>query len=151
MDPYTSALNYLHNVNLGPRTTALDDLDLSFMPNAWSGAHLTNSDQPWPFVFLPGDRAWAKGINGKWRRVRILDAGQPENRENQFVLRYTASWTHEGVVFTKLFCPVEGNLKPDIPLVRRILFEEGVCFQSTRWQDEELEGQKHKQNMCLIA
>src|SRR5882762_669246 len=68
--------------------------------------------------------------------------------QSQFILRYTASWKHEGVTFTKLFCPVEGDLKPDIPSVRRILSEEGAVFQGN--VDEE-ERQQDKPNACLIA
>jgi hypothetical protein len=52
MDPYTNALNCLRNLNLGPSARAFDDIDLTFLPNTWSGAHLTHSDQPWPFVFM---------------------------------------------------------------------------------------------------
>jgi hypothetical protein len=55
------------------------------------------------------------------------------------------------VGFTKLFCPVDGDLKPDISSVRRILLEEGVHFQGIWWEDEEGECQEHKPNMCLIA
>jgi len=52
MDPYTNALNYLRNLDLGPSARAFDDIDMTFLPNTWSGAHLTHSDQPWPFVFM---------------------------------------------------------------------------------------------------
>ena len=97
MDPYTNTLYYLGNTKQSYPTALLNELDLAFLPVAWSGGHLARSDQPWPFTFLvreclflfpywilnynwqPGDRAWAKGVNGKWRRVQILDAGQPEN------------------------------------------------------------------------
>ena len=54
MDPYTNALNYLHDLDLGPETAPPNDFDTTFVPDAWSqaGAQLVHSNQPWPFVFL---------------------------------------------------------------------------------------------------
>ena len=100
MEPYTDALYSLSNAQQSHPTALSNDWDLALFPIAWSGGHPARSDKPWPFTFLvrellflfpywilnhifrnlqPGDRAWAKGVNGKWRRVQILDAGQPEN------------------------------------------------------------------------
>jgi hypothetical protein len=76
------------------------DVNLTFLPNAWSGANLTSSTQLWPFVLVRSPLflspyyvlifmfnidsqailLWRKGGKGKWLRVQILDAGQSENR-----------------------------------------------------------------------
>jgi hypothetical protein len=58
---------------------------------------------------------------------------------------------YDGVTFRKLFCPLEGNLKPDLPSIRTTLFEEGVHFQDTWWEDEAEEHQEGKSDACLIG
>lgn len=76
-------------------------------------------------------------------------------KQHHSIIWYTVSWKYEGVDFRELFAPVRGNLKPDIPSVREILFtEQGVRLQGQWWQtDEKAEPQSEddKSAMCLIA
>jgi hypothetical protein len=52
MDPYINTLDSLHNLKLRCSGVPQSNVNLTFLPNAWSGANLTSSTQPWPFVFL---------------------------------------------------------------------------------------------------
>lgn len=99
MDPYTNALEYLQNLEFIPIATLPSHRSVSESRDRCREAELTSSEQSWPYTFQasarfsgsrsrrlsaraqPEDRAWAKGDNRKWRRVKIVDVGTPEKRE----------------------------------------------------------------------
>ncbi|KAI0280912.1 hypothetical protein BGY98DRAFT_932349 [Russula aff. rugulosa BPL654] len=94
--------------------------------------------QPWHYVFQDGDEAWALGVNGRWRLVRVIGDGFLDNIENRKQLTYNATWTNNGDTMRGTFAPGCGNIKPNTHVVRRLLFDEGPCRVERReWEEVE--------------
>ncbi|KAL0945587.1 hypothetical protein HGRIS_014746 [Hohenbuehelia grisea] len=80
-------------------------------------------DEPWPYTFQSGDSVWVRTVGGQWYPGRVTSApprkGSTQKKEGLFY----------PVVFDgklrKFFAPLNGEIKPDIIPVRRLLKEAG--------------------------
>ncbi|KIJ64053.1 hypothetical protein HYDPIDRAFT_168142 [Hydnomerulius pinastri MD-312] len=126
-----------------PSTVDLDDSEVASTASSITSSYFSSnlssesiasrpaaSEQPWPYRFYSGERAWARGGNGEWRLVLLLDDGSLEDHDGRDVPVYTATWTGiDGFVARGAFSPLLGNLKPDTETVRHLLREEKAPVQ----------------------
>ncbi|KAH8105045.1 hypothetical protein DFH11DRAFT_1550540 [Phellopilus nigrolimitatus] len=103
-----------------------------FLPALMLGP--SSMDAPWPYKFDKNAQAFARGGNGKWRSVTLLDGGVVDTDKELIGIRilvYTAQWVNaEGQTFRSTFCPTQGDIKPDDAYVRRLIEKEGIELQA---------------------
>ncbi|KAI0027231.1 hypothetical protein K488DRAFT_74709 [Vararia minispora EC-137] len=83
--------------------------------------------------------AWARGLNGKWRRVIIEDNGSWDlGIDGKPQWTYRASWMRERIVFHGHFSPAEGELVHDTPSTQTELEERGGVMEDVQASNDEV-------------
>jgi len=80
-------------------------------------------DDPWPYTFQTGDHVWVRTVGGNWHSGRVTSQttrkGQTREKEG---LLYPVIFNEK---LRKYFAPLNGEIKPDTPHIRRLLKEAG--------------------------
>jgi len=76
-------------------------------------------DEGWPYTFRPGEKVWIRTVGGNWYPGRVSGQttrkGQTRQKEGLF---YPVIFNEK---LRKYFAPLNGEIKPDTPHVRKLL------------------------------
>ncbi|KAK7064928.1 hypothetical protein R3P38DRAFT_3383365 [Favolaschia claudopus] len=101
------------------------DMDMDVDENNATLVHeqLGHLDDPWPTAFQPNQKVWIRN-HGKWIRGKIFPQSVPKlgisDNLTYWNVMYKDTFGHH---LRKSFAPLAGELKPDIPAVRKLLRE----------------------------
>ncbi|EGN92704.1 hypothetical protein SERLA73DRAFT_190723 [Serpula lacrymans var. lacrymans S7.3] len=112
----TQPVNKLHPVDL---TTYDDGTDSD---SSYVESQPEDLDDSWPYRFKLSDSVWIRTSGGNWQSGRV--SGQPklgQTREKDGLFYPVIFCTK----LRKYFAPLNGEIKPDTPHIRKLLEEGG--------------------------
>ncbi|KAF8897973.1 hypothetical protein CPB85DRAFT_1229335 [Mucidula mucida] len=80
-------------------------------------------DEPWPYMFQPGDSVWIRTAGGNWHRGRVSAQTARKGVISRQGFFYSVVFNER---LRKYFAPLNGDIKPDSRHTRELLEGAGV-------------------------
>ncbi|VDB99360.1 unnamed protein product [Peniophora sp. CBMAI 1063] len=89
-------------------------------------------DEPWEYTFARGESVWVKATDGNWYRGTVSALKIKKDKTRQSEGLYYPVIFGQAPKLRKYFAPLNGEIKPDSYITRRLLREAGYGISNDR-------------------